>query len=234
MVGADKTKLNSTVKQIVSKEKKIILEDGSSISYDTLLSTLPLDISTTLVAETSEVLRKRARELKHSTTNIVGVGLRGQPKAELAKKCWMYFPEHDCPFYRVTLFSKYSPFNVPDIKTQFSLMTETSESPAKPVDQKKLLEETLAGLRNTKLISKEHEILSTWMYRAPYGYPTPSLERDGIVKDVVPVLEKLGVYSRGRFGGWKYEVSNQDHSFMQGVEWADHIVNGKEEVTFKV
>lgn len=234
LVGMDKIRLGTTVVKIDSSARHVLLNDGSSLQYETLLSTVPLDLGASLVSDLPDALKQRAKGLKYSTTNIVGVGLKGKPKKDLETKCWMYFPESNCPFYRVTLFSKYSPFNVPDINTQFSLMTETSESPAKPVDQARLVEETIEGLRNTKLISDQDDIVSTWQYRAPYGYPTPSLERDAIVREVIPPLEKRGIYSRGRFGGWKYEVSNQDHSFMQGVEWADRMLKGIEETTFKV
>ena len=43
---------------------------------------------------------------------------------------------------------------------------------------------------------------------------------------VLPRLERVGIFSRGRFGAWKYEVSNQDHSFAQGYEWATRVVRG--------
>ena len=230
-VGLDRVRLRTNVVAIDPATKTASLSDGSTVRYEHLLSTIPIDRLTPMVREFPANLVTRSRELKHSSSNIVGIGLRGQPKPELATKCWMYFPEDNCPFYRVTLFSKYSPFNVPDINTHFSLMTETSESPAKPVDQARLIEDTITGLRNTKLIGPGDEIVTTWHYRASYGYPTPSVERDDILGAVIPELERRGVYSRGRFGAWKYEVSNQDHTFMQGVEWANLIVRNEPETT---
>ncbi len=46
-------------------------------------------------------------------------------------------------------------------------------------------------------------------------------------------LEAQSIYSRGRFGGWKYEVSNQDHCFIQGRELADRLVLGEAEKLYK-
>ena len=37
--------------------------------------------------------------------------------------------------------------------------------------------------------------------------------------------------TQSRFGAWKYEVSNQDHTFMQGVESVDKILLKKDELT---
>lgn len=232
LIGLEHIKLNSTVIKIKSKERKLELSNGEIIEYQYLLSTMPLDILTSMVEGVPDELKETARDLMHSTSNIVGIGLRGKPKDELSTKCWMYFPESNCPFYRVTVFSNYSPNNVPDINQHWSLMTETSESPKKPLNRSTLIEETIQGLLNTKLIESRSDIISTWMYTADYGYPTPSLKRDSIIKKLIPVLERLGTYSRGRFGGWKYEVGNQDHSLAQGVEWVNRVVLGIPEVTY--
>ena len=48
----------------------------------------------------------------------------------------------------------------------------------------------------------------------------------------MPKLEENGVLSRGRFGGWKYEIGNMDHCFMQGMEAAAKIVAGTSEKTW--
>jgi hypothetical protein len=42
------------------------------------------------------------------------------------------------------------------------------------------------------------------------------------------------VYSRGRFGAWRYEIGNTDHSVMMGVELADKLVAGKAERTWEL
>lgn len=51
-----------------------------------------------------------------------------------------------------------------------------------------------------------------------------------------PYLESHHVYSRGRFGAWRYEVGNIDHSVAQGVEWGDRIRlgQGADELTYSV
>ena len=62
-------------------------------------------------------------------------------------------------------------------------------------------------------------------------YPTPSLGRDHVLKEALPYLRTKNVWSRGRFGSYKYEVANQDHSLMLGVEAADNICFGTMEAT---
>ncbi|SYZ64647.1 hypothetical_protein (plasmid) [Leishmania braziliensis MHOM/BR/75/M2904] len=64
------------------------------------------------------------------------------------------------------------------------------------------------------------------------GYPIPFVGRNELLEEVQPVLrDTYKIYSRGRFGAWRYEVANQDHSMMQGVEAVGHIFHGTDEVT---
>ena len=81
------------------------------------------------------------------------------------------------------------------------------------------------------MLKSTDEIVSTYHRAFDHGYPTPSLEREGVLKQLLPKLQDMDIWSRGRFGSWRYEVGNQDHSFMLGVEAADHIVNGAAELT---
>lgn len=230
LIGREKISLNAEVAEINWQDKSIVFRDGSRESYDVLISTLPLDVLVNMAG--LDQLEVSVKQLSFSSSHIIGIGLSGKPPAALEKKCWMYFPEGNCPFYRVTVFSNYSPQNVPDIRRQWSLMAEVSESRHRPVDPDKIVEETIQGMHATHLIDASHDILSTWYYRAEHGYPTPTVGRDAALNSIHPELGKLGIYSRGRFGGWKYEVANQDHSLMQGVELVNKLALGVPEVTY--
>jgi protoporphyrinogen oxidase len=204
--------------------RQVTTATGERFGYEHLVSSAPLDRLCAMLGRPD--LAERASRLLYSGTHVVGVGLQGQPGEDLRTKCWMYFPEDDCPFYRVTVFSNYSPENAPRPGETWSLMAEVSESPWKPVARDTVGEEVLRGLRATGLLGPEDRVLSVWSRFLDHGYPTPSVERGAILRDVLPALERLGIYSRGRFGAWTYEVSNQDHSFMQGRECVDRILDG--------
>ena len=65
--------------------------------------------------------------------------------------------------------------------------------------------------------------------RLEQGYPTPSVGREGVLVDALPLLQQHKICSRGRFGSYRYEVGNQDHSLMLGVECADNVLFGAKE-----
>jgi protoporphyrinogen oxidase len=226
---ADKLHTGAELQSWDSRNKILYFSNGDEQTYDYLISTMPID--QLLMADQNDAPAERPPFVS-SATNIIGVGLRGTPPEKLKTKCWMYFPEDDNPFYRVTMFSNYSYNNVPD-KGYWSLMGEVSESPLKAVDADSLLESALQGFANTGLIEDDSAIVTTWTHRAPIAYPTPFLGRDTLLNTWLEHLKSLDVYSRGRFGAWKYEVSNMDHAVMQGVEAVENILLGTPELTIQ-
>ncbi|OCK94295.1 UDP-galactopyranose mutase [Cenococcum geophilum 1.58] len=242
---------HGAVTKVDADSKKATLKDGTVVKYEKLITTMAVD---SLVEHMGDKeLIDLSKGLFYSSTHVIGVGVRGERPERIGDKCWLYFPENDCPFYRATIFSNYSPYNQPQSSTKlptmqlasgakpsstapkegpyWSIMLEVSESSMKPVDQKNMLRDCIQGLVNTEMLRPTDEIVSTYHRRFDHGYPTPSLEREGVLKQLLPKLQAKDIYSRGRFGSWRYEVGNQDHSFMLGVEAADHIVNGAVELT---
>jgi protoporphyrinogen oxidase len=221
---------NRTVSAVDLERKRLSFADGTTVAYDTLISTMPLDQLLRSIPDRPD-LTERAAAFVYSSSHIVGIGLTGSPPEDLSTKCWIYFPEDGVPFYRATVFSNYSPNNVPTTSPHWSLMAEVSESPDKPVRQETLIGDVIAGFLKCGFIDPA-AIVTSWHRRLEHGYPTPWLGRDAVLDPIEQILRNESVFSRGRFGAWKYEVSNQDHSFMQGVEAADHILSGTGEPTF--
>jgi len=221
---------DTKVTAVDSRAKRAHFADGSSEQYDYLISSIPLDQLLGALTDAPE-LTSLADRFVYSASHIVGVGFDGQPPSDLRTKCWMYFPEPDVPFYRATVFSNYSPNNVARPHEQWSLMAEVSESSLKPVDAARVLDDVVQGFKRVGFIDDRTPIVTRWHRRLPRGYPTPWLERDDVLGEVVPQLEERSILSRGRFGAWRYEVSNQDHSSMQGVEAVDRILLGTPEST---
>ena len=224
-------KASTTVTSINPHKKTIYCSNGEEYDYDAVISTVPMNELLKLLTDNT-MFEGKSEAFQWSSTHVIGIGLKGNPPEELTQKCWMYYPEIDVPFYRVTVFSNYAPANVPSPGKQWSLLCEISESSKKPVEHSKVMEETIRGLKRVGLIDSSDQVISRWKTFLPYGYPTPFLGRDELLESIEPNLRSMGIYSRGRFGGWKYEVSNQDHSLMQGVEAVNRILFHEDEITY--
>ncbi len=232
LIEPARLQFGSTVAGIDLASRLAILTDGRRLKFETLITTIPLDRFVGTCDGLSPDVRRASRSMIHSSVHVIGVGLRGPKPPALERKCWLYFPEPNSPYYRVTIFSNYSPHNVPEGGDCWSLMAEVCESPCRPVDGDELRAWTLRAMQEDGLIAANNEVVSYWHFRAEHGYPTPFRGRDELLAEILPALEEHRVFSRGRFGAWKYEVGNQDHSFMQGVEAADRMLGAGEEITF--
>lgn len=125
-IPQERFRLGRRLVEVDGKQKVAIFDDGSKISYRQMISCVPLDVLCGLITQEKQLaagsnetsLKTVAEGLVYSTTHVVGVGIRGLPTGSMKGSCWLYFPEDNCPFYRVTVFSNYSPNNCPqkDVK----------------------------------------------------------------------------------------------------------------------
>jgi protoporphyrinogen oxidase len=220
------------VERIDIENRQVLFTDGESVRYEKLVTAMPLDVLCARVLDGSlpDSLRIAARSLLHSGGHMVGIGIQGRCPSS---RSWMYFPEGNCPFHRASFISNFSPNMTPNNSEFYSVLCETSYSSTKSIDKQNIVVETVNGLVECGVIepSQRDQIVDTWVFDAPYAYPTPTIDRDVVLAKIIPFLEQHDIYSRGRFGYWKYEVSNADHSFMQGVELVNRWILSEAEST---
>ena len=222
-------RLSTALTGLDPKAKVARFSDGSAEPYDFLVSTIPVTILTRLAG--LDALASRAAGLRHTQVHVIGLAPRFRLPDSLGDKTWLYCPEDACAFYRVTPFSLFSPAHVPDVEKHCSFLVEISQPGHEAPMKGDLAKLTADGMKAIGLLDANVRDGHVRLMYADHGYPIPTLDRDDILADVLPELESMNILSRGRFGGWKYEVGNMDHCLMQGVEAAERILNGTPEIT---
>jgi protoporphyrinogen oxidase len=214
---------NSEIVKVDAREKKLRFADGHEEDYDILISTMPLDKLVHRIDHAPEKLWEAAGYLEHNSVYMVGIGYEAPLKDD---KSWMYFPQDYAPFYRATNFAKYSPANVPDADTAryCSYMTEVSYSKHKHEDRDGLEDRVEAGLRAAGVIEGRPRVVSAHVENIDYAYPVPTVSRDEALRTIQPWLMSNSIYSRGRFGAWRYEAGNMDHAVKMGIDVARFVL----------
>src|SRR5262249_23040582 len=161
-------------------------------------------------------VRRAAAALEHNGVWVCGVGVE-RPLVD--DRSWLYFADLSVPFYRVTNFAKYAAMNVPsgDTTRYSSYMSETAYSTHRPRERAGPEQSVVDALIETELIDETVPVVTMHTIDVDYAYPIPTLGRDAALEVIQPWLMERDIYSRGRFGSWRYEIGNMDHAAKMGI-----------------
>jgi protoporphyrinogen oxidase len=230
---ANKVHTEKKLAEVDTIRRTVSFADGGGDTYDVLISTVPLDLLVGMLKPAQTELLDAAQHLEHNNLLVLGLGLS---KPIETSKCWIYFTDSEIPCYRATYFSHYSPFNVPngDTGRYSSLMCEASIPNGVTVEADRMWNQLMAGLIRAGILEEadKDRVVSRYNRFVPYSYPIPTLDRDKALHVIQPALLSQRIYSRGRFGAWRYEIGNMDHSVMMGVEAVGHALAGEKESVF--
>jgi protoporphyrinogen oxidase len=230
----DKILVGKKLAEVDTAKRAVSFADGTGDTYDVLISTLPLDLLVKMLKPCAAKFADATQFLEHNGLLVIGIGLE---KPIPTSKCWIYFSDADMPAYRGTYFSHYSPFNVPngDTSRYSSLMCEVSIAGGESIDSQAAINGVTNGLTRAGMLAPGDfsRIVSRYHHFVDYSYPIPTLERDQALAVLQPALLEQKIYSRGRFGAWRYEIGNMDHSVMMGVEAVNHALRGEKESVFE-
>ena len=147
-------------------------------------------------------------------------------KSTISKDQWIYFPDRDVPFGRISEMRNFSELMSPPGKT--SLFIEFfcwKDDEIWNMSKEDLFEVAITWLDKLDLVRRE-EVIDIFHIRKDNAYPVYDLtykENLDIVKKYLDHIENLTYI--GRPGRFKY--TNQDHSLEMGILAARSIVDGR-------
>jgi protoporphyrinogen oxidase len=232
LLGTENIRFSSQLSAIETHSRKLTFSNGNQIVYSKLISSIPLDSLLRLCTDRPD-LQEMANSLRRSSALLFGFGISGTLPDRYKGVHTFQCPEPELPFWRITIPSNVSPGNVPNIKDFYSVLCEVScDASDNPEINDQWRELILDALKKIGIIAERNQVVSRFEKVLAHGYPLPFWGRDRVLALIHNELQELQILSRGRFGGWCYEVSNQDHAFMQGTEAVRFLLAGKPELTY--
>ena len=203
--------------EVDPEKKRIKLDDDRERDYDRLVSTIPLPELLKKIRPTGEFIPAGDGKLDCLSVAILNLGIKG----ELPPYHWIYFPESDFPFYRVNISSNFSPRMAPP--GCGCLWLEATLREGEAFDREKFTEASIEGLIRCGLLQSRDQVVLKHYQKIEYGYVVFNRYRQLHLREILASLEKRGIYSIGRYGGWDYLT--MEGAIQAGREAAEKINN---------
>jgi protoporphyrinogen oxidase len=215
LIEGARIELNARAVRIDTTDRRISFDNGETVSYDQLVSTLPLPELIRISADVPAEVARAASTLEATSIDLISVGFNVQLDLDL----WFYIYDADIFSSRAYSPSVKSPANAPAgcSSLQFEIYQRGRVATHSPEELK---DNVRHAIRKMKIAADEN-ILFLHHKRLPWGNVIFDLgmeENRQIVRDH---LETCRVKSCGRFGEWDYLWSNQ--SYLSGYHSLDPL-----------
>ena len=201
------------VESVDVENRRVVLSNGDVVDYDVLINTMPLDRLIGMMRVPDRV-REAASRLRCSSLQYLDVALDvpcGHPHH------WVYVPEARYPFYRVGVYSNFSPDMAPCGKSCMYIELADRGVP----DLGSLVPEVAAGLVEMGFIDSPNQLLFANHRTIEHAYVIYDHAYQESVNAVQQYLGKVMVFSTGRYGGWDY--SSMEDAMMYGCDIANKV-----------
>ena len=222
-----KVHLSRPVKRVRAEGGKAVgleLENGENLSFDHVISSMPLTLLVERLDEVPTDIVEKVRRLTFRNTVMVYLHI---DSSDLFPDNWLYVHSRELSFGRITNFRNWVPELYGNEKRTILALEYWcyDEDDFWKKSDTDIIEQAREEIAKTSLIGSAG-ILDGKVVRLPRCYPVYSM---GYKNDLKPVekylsgIENLSVI--GRYGAFKY--NNQDHSILMGMRAAENIAEGR-------
>ncbi len=210
-------RLHCAVEAVSPRRHVVRLADGEEISYEQLVSTMPLPVLVRMIGDEAPArVREAAGGLRHVSVRCVHIGVG---RENLSEKHWIYYPE-DTVFHRIFVQGNASPqCNPPG---GFGLTCEITYHPhfkPLPCDGEELIRRCVADCRRVGFFKDDDPVWTAFQVDLPHAYVVYDHARPHNVKLIRDWLLERDILLAGRYSEWEYY--NSDHAFLAGKKAAE-------------
>ncbi|MBI2876316.1 MAG: FAD-dependent oxidoreductase [Candidatus Tectomicrobia bacterium] len=203
--------------EIQARKKRLTFQDGSSGSYERLISTLPLPELLNRITDLPAAIQEAGKGLRYVSVYDVNLGVG---RERISDKHWIYFPEEEFAFYRVGFPMNFSaslgPPGTSSLYAEISCLPEESFSP------EEALERVVQGLERCGILQEDDVLLAQDVQRIRYAYVIHNPDRRRLLPWIQESLEEAGIHTIGRYGGWGY--SSMEEALLEGRRVASTVI----------
>jgi protoporphyrinogen oxidase len=203
-------RLGVSIVRIDPKAKKVFTETGEVISWQRLVSSLPLNKLLAIIDGAPAELRRETDRLEFVPLKLV-CAVIGRPIETSIQR--VYCAEPQFPAHKIVVANNSS--DCLRALPCHGILGEVVHRSGESVHPHMIEARFTSSLVEVGLIDDSREIAATMTTDVHYAYPVPTLDRPEIVARAQYWLEEHGIYTIGRFGEWAY--INSDEAMFRGL-----------------